>query len=128
MTDPIADMLTRIRNASAVKKTEVVIPFSKIKFAIAELLVVEGYVGKVKKTDDNYGQIIIKLKYIDDESAIKNIKRISKAGRRVYVSKDKLPRVLRDLGISIISTSKGIMTNKQARKQGIGGEVLCEVY
>ena len=128
MTDPIADMLTRIRNASAVKKAEVVIPFSKIKLAIAEILAKEGYVGKVKKIDDHYGQIVITLKYEKGNAVITSIKRVSKSGRRVYTGKDKLPRVLNNLGIAILSTSKGIMTNKQAGKDSIGGEVICEVY
>ena len=128
MTDPIADMLTRIRNASAVKKAEVVIPFSKIKLAIAEILAKEVYVGKVKKIDDHYGQIVITLKYEKGNAVITSIKRVSKSGRRVYTGKDKLPRVLNNLGIAILSTSKGIMTNKQAGKDSIGGEVICEVY
>lgn len=127
-TDPIADMLTRIRNASAVKKPEVVIPFSKIKFAIAQILTEEGYVKKAEKKDDNFGQIIIKLKYENDRAAIKDIKRISKTGRRVYVGKDRLPNVLNNLGIAIVSTSKGLMTNKKAQKEGLGGEVICEIY
>lgn len=121
-------MLTRIRNASAVKKAEVVIPFSKIKYAIARILAEEGYVEKVKKAEDNFGQIIIELKYHDHQSAIKSLKRISKAGRRVYVSKDELPEVLNGLGIAILSTSQGVMTNKNANKKKIGGEVLCEIY
>jgi len=128
MTDPIADMLTRIKNASAVKKAEVAIPFSKIKYSIAQILEKEGYVREIKKIDENYGQIIIVLKYENNESAIKSMKRISKAGRRVYVGKDKIPNVLNDLGIAILSTSKGLMTNKEARKKEVGGEVLCEIY
>ncbi len=128
MTDPISDMLTRIRNASAVNKAEVVIPFSKIKLAIAQILVKEGYIEKVEKIDDNYGQIVITLKYSKDKSVINKIQRISKPGKRVYVGKDKLPKVLNNLGIAILSTSKGIITNKQALSEGIGGEVICEVY
>lgn len=127
-TDPIADMLTRIRNASAVKKPEVVIPFSKIKFAIAQILEQEGYVKKVDKKDDNFGEIVVQLKYENKQPVIRSIKRVSKTGRRIYVGKDKLPRVLNNLGIAIVSTSKGIMTNKKAQKEGIGGEVICEVY
>jgi len=127
-TDPIADMLTRIRNASAVNKPEVVIPFSKIKFAIAQILEQEGYIQKVEKNDDNFGEIVIELKYENKQPAIRSIERVSKTGRRIYVGKDKLPKVLNELGIAIVSTSKGIMTNKKAQQEGIGGEVICEVY
>ena len=129
MTDPISDMLTRIRNAQAVKKPEVVLPLSKIKFNMAKILEKEGYIGEIKKEKANYGQIRIILKYDEEgQSVIKNLKRISKPGMRIFVSKDKLPRVLSGLGIAIISTSQGLMTNKEARKRGMGGEVLCEIY
>jgi len=129
MTDPIADMLTRIRNAIAVRKQEVVIPFSKIKFEIAQILKKEGYIEKLEKKQDNFTQIRIGLKYSKDNGlVIQSLKRISKPGRRVYTGKDELPRVLNDLGIAIISTSQGLMTNREAKKRGIGGEVLCEIY
>jgi small subunit ribosomal protein S8 len=128
MTDPIADMLTRIRNALAVKKAEVVLPYSKIKLAIAEILKQSGYVADYEKTDDNYGEIKISLKYQDGKPAINILKRISKPGRRVYASKDELPVVLNNLGIAIMSTSQGIMTNVEAKKRKVGGEVLCEIY
>ncbi|HUT22368.1 MAG TPA: 30S ribosomal protein S8 [Candidatus Bipolaricaulota bacterium] len=128
MTDPIADMLTRIRNASAVKKLEVVIPFSKIKQSIADILVEEGFIEEVKKKEEIFPELILKLKYNNNKSVIRHIQRISKSGRRVYAGKDKLPIVLNNLGIAILSTSKGIMTNRKAKKSGVGGEVICEIY
>ncbi len=134
MTDPIADMLTRIRNAIAVRKAEVVLPFSKVKMNIAEILKTTGYVADVKKIDKaetatSFDQIKIVLKYSPSkESAITMLKRISKPGLRVYVGKDELPVVLNSLGIAIISTSQGLMTNKDARKKSLGGEVICEIY
>jgi small subunit ribosomal protein S8 len=128
LTDPIADMLTRIRNAQMAKKKEVEIPASKIKFAIAKILESEKFIEGVEMSEDNYGKIIIKLKYKQGSPAIKSIQRVSKPGRRVYVGNDKLPRVLNDFGVAIISTSRGVMTNKDARKERLGGEVLCEVY
>lgn len=120
--DPIADMLTRIRNALRVKKSEVIIPFSKIKFSIAKILEEKNFVEKVEISN---GQISVKLKYKENKPAITSLKRISKPGCRVYVTKDKLPKVLGNLGIAIISTSQGVMTDKEARKRGLGGEVLC---
>lgn len=134
MTDPIADMLTRIRNALAVRKPEVILPFSKIKLAIAEILEKEGFVKKVEKIgggskDNKFDQIKIILKYLGPKQpAITSLKRVSKPGRRVYATKDELPIVLNGLGIAIISTSQGLMTNKQAKKAGLGGEVICEIY
>ena len=134
MTDPIADMLTRIRNALAVRKTEVVLPYSKLKFNVAEILRTEGFVRKVEKiakgtADNRIDQLRIVLKYLGPkEPAIAAIKRISKPGQRVYVTKDNIPVVLNNLGIAIISTSGGLLTNRQARKRGVGGEVICEVY
>jgi len=130
ITDPIADMLTRIRNAQAVKKNEVLIPFSKLKFEIAKILKHEDYIEDLAKEEETkFPQIKIILKY--DESsqpAIKHIQRISKPGTRIYVNKNQLPKVLSNLGIAIISTSQGLMTNKQAKRQGLGGEVLCEIW
>ncbi|MFA5021629.1 MAG: 30S ribosomal protein S8 [Patescibacteria group bacterium] len=131
MTDPIADMLTRIRNALAVRKPEVVLPFSKIKIAIAEILKQNGYIKQVEKIEGvggKFNEIRIVLKYNSKEPAIENLKRISKPGRRVYVPKDKLPIVLNNLGIAIISTPQGLMTNKEAKKKNLGGEVICEIY
>ena len=126
--DPISDMLTRIRNAAAVKKTEVKLPYSNIKFAIGKVLAAEGYVAGVDKTDEGHGMIRIVLKYEAGSSHIKQIRRISSPGHRVYAGYADLPRVLSDHGIAIVSTSQGIMTNKEARKRRLGGEVLCNVY
>lgn len=129
MTDPIADMLTRIRNASAVGKTEVILPYSKLKFEIAKLLEKEGYIKSAEKTKNKFNEIIVKLRYHrNKKSYISYIKRISKPGRRVYAGKDDLPIVLNNIGIAIISTSKGLMTNKEAKNKKLGGEVICEIY
>ncbi|MBU2229266.1 30S ribosomal protein S8 [Patescibacteria group bacterium] len=128
-TDPIADMLTRIRNTVPLKKEKVIIPFSKIKFEIAKILEKEGYVKKVEKSESNFATIDIELKYTSDkESVIQNLKRISKPGRRVYVEYHKIPRVLNGLGMAIISTSAGLMSDKEAKSRKIGGEVICEIY
>ena len=117
MIDPIADMLTRIRNAYLVRKAEVLVPHSKIKFSIAELLEKEHYINRAEVIDNSGNkEIRIILKYNNKESAIRNIKRVSKIGRRIYVGKDRLPRVLNNLGVAIVSTSKGIMTNKEPEK------------
>ena len=134
MTDPIADMLTRIRNAQTVDKTEVVVPFSKMKLEIATILKQEGFIKSVATREagsdgNRFDEIVIGLKYPSTkEPAITALKRISKPGERVYATKEQLPRVLNNLGIAIISTSHGLMTNKQARKSGLGGEVICEIY
>jgi len=128
-TDPIADMLTRIRNASTVRKQEVLVSFSKLKFAIAKILEKEKYVEKVEALGDGLDkEIKITLKYKDKKSVIALIQRVSRVGQRIYVTKDELPRVLNGYGIAIVSTSKGIMTNKEAKKLGVGGEVICEIY
>lgn len=130
MTDPIADMLTRIRNANSVYHTKVEIPASKIKRAVAEILKDEGFVKDFDVVeDDKQGVIRVSLKYGPNrEKVITGLKRISKPGLRVYANKEQLPRVLGGLGIAIISTSKGIMTDKKARKEGLGGEVLAYVW
>jgi len=128
MTDPIADMLTRIRNAYMVRKQEVLVPHSKIKFEIAKILIKEKYIQKVEITADKFKNIKVSLLYNNKKSVISNIQRISKVGRRVYVGKDELPRVLNGLGVAILSTSQGLMTNKEARKAGVGGEIICELY
>ena len=137
MSDPIADMLTRIRNASAVGKEAIVLPMSKIKYNLAKILERDGWVGKVEKIKTKgkknnsfmFDELKIVLRYNSNgRSKISSLKKISKPGRRVYVGKDKLPKVLNNLGISIISTPQGLMTNKEAGKLGIGGEVICEIY
>ena len=131
MSDPIADMLTRIRNANTAKHDTVDIPASKMKLAIAEILLNEGYIKKYDVIEDgNFKTIHIELKYGQDknEKIITGLKRISKPGLRVYAGKDELPRVLGGLGIAIISTNKGILTDKEARKQHVGGEVLAFIW
>ncbi len=131
MTDPIADMLTRIRNANTAKHDTVDVPASKIKLAIAEILLKEGYIKSYDVVEDGtFKTIKITLKYGADKSEkiITGLKRISKPGLRVYAGKDELPRVLGGLGIAIISTNKGIVTDKEARKLQVGGEVLAFVW
>lgn len=133
MTDPIADMLTRIRNAMAVRKADVVLPYSKVKHSIADILQRTGYVKSVSKIDKGsngkpFDELKIGLKYNGKEPAISKLKRISKPGRRIYASKDDLPIVLNNIGIAIISTPQGMMTNKEARNKNVGGEVICEIY
>ena len=131
MTDPIADMLTRIRNANTSKHDTVDVPASKMKLAIADILVKEGYVAKYDLVEDGAAKNIrITLKYGKDknEKIISGLKRISKPGLRVYASKDELPRVLGGLGTAIISTNKGVLTDKEARKQNVGGEVLAFIW
>ena len=131
MSDPIADMLTRIRNANTAKHDTVDIPSSKLKLAIAGILLDEGYIEKYDIVDDgNFKTIRITLKYGADknEKVITGIKRISKPGLRVYAGKDEIPSVLGGLGIAILSTNKGIITDKEARKQQVGGEVLAFVW
>lgn len=130
ITDVIADMLTRIRNAGTAKHETVDVPASRVKSAIADILVNEGYVKSVQKIDDDkQGVLRITLKYTSNKKmVISGIKRISKPGLKVYANKEELPKVLGGLGIAIISTSKGIMTDKEARKLGIGGEVMAYVW
>ncbi|MEA4822896.1 MAG: 30S ribosomal protein S8 [Clostridiaceae bacterium] len=130
ITDPIADMLTRIRNASSAKHESVDIPASNMKKAIAEILLEEGYIKSFQKVeDDGQGIIRVTLKYLPDGNrAIAGLRRVSKPGLRVYASAEELPEVLRGLGIAVISTSKGVMTDKRARANGVGGEVLAFVW
>ncbi len=129
VTDPIADMITRIRNANRVKKEKLEIPSSKIKLEIARILKEEGYIlDYYYKEDNKQGVIIVLLKYSGKQRTITNLKRISKPGLRVYVNKSDIPDVLGGLGISILSTSNGIMTGKEAKKRHFGGEVLCYIW
>jgi small subunit ribosomal protein S8 len=131
MSDPIADMLTRIRNANTAKHDTVDIPASKMKTAIAEILFAEGYIKKFEIVDDgNFKTIRVTLKYGKDknEKIITGLKRISKPGLRVYANKEELPKVLGGLGIAIISTNQGIVTDKKARQLNVGGEVLAFVW
>jgi small subunit ribosomal protein S8 len=129
ITDPIADMLTRIRNAGSAKHPTVDVPASKMKKAIAEILLEEGYIKNFQLVADaTQGVIKITLKYNGTERAIAGLRRVSKPGLRVYAGADELPKVLRGLGIAIISTSRGIMTDKKARALNVGGEVLAFVW
>ena len=130
ITDPVADMLTRIRTAGSARHETVDVPNSKMKKAIAEILLEEGYIKSFQLIDDGtQGVIRITLKYLPGkEKAIQGLRRVSKPGLRVYAGADELPQVLRGLGIAIISTSKGIMTDKKARAQHVGGEVLAFVW
>jgi len=129
ITDPIADMLTRIRNASAAKHSTVDIPASNMKKAIAEILLQEGYIKNFQLINDGVqGLIKVTLKYNGTQKAITGLRRVSKPGLRVYAGADELPYVLRGLGVAIISTSKGIMTDKKARTANVGGEVLAFVW
>ncbi len=130
MTDPIADMLTRIRNGNDAKHSSVDIPASNIKKDLAEILVEEGFINGFDVLDDGkQGVIRVDLKYgPNKEKVMSGIRRISKPGLRVYVKADEIPKVLGGLGIAVVSTSKGIMTDKKARKENIGGEVICYVW
>ena len=130
MTDPIADMLTRIRNAITARKAKVIMPSSKMKTRIAEVLKEEGFVGAVSsETDNKQGLLSIELRYDNNNhNAIQGIRRVSRPGQRTYARHTGLPKVRSGLGIAILTTSKGVMTEREARKQGLGGELLCEVW
>lgn len=130
MTDPIADMLTRIRNALAVNKETVEIPSSNIKKAIADIMLKEGYVESVKLVEDGYnGKLVLTLKYAGkNKSVINALQRVSRPGLRVYADVENMPKVMDGLGIAIISTNKGVMTDKQAKAANVGGEVLCYIW
>ena len=137
MTDPIADMLTRIRNSLAARKHEVIFPMSKIKYEIAKIFKQEGWIYDVEVIESKgrknkaavFDELKIILKYKKSgRPTIASLKRVSKPGLRIYVNKDNLPRVLNNLGAAIISTPQGLMTNKEARKKGLGGEIICEIY
>ena len=131
MTDPLADMLTRIRNAGMVKFETVEMPLSKVKTGVAAILKKEGFINdyQVLESDTPQGVLRIEMKYDqNNERIITNLKRVSKPGRRIYVKHDHIPKVMSGLGIAIISTSKGIFTDKEARAMKIGGELLCEVW
>lgn len=129
VTDPISDFLVRIRNAAKAKKLRVEIPASKMKVGLAEILKKENYIHDYTIVEDNKQNVIkIQLKYSDGSSAISGLKRISKPGLRVYKDSEELPRVLNGLGTAVISTSKGLMTDKEARIQSVGGEVICYIW
>lgn len=129
ITDPISDFLTRLRNAQAAGHETVTLPSSKIKFALAKILEQEGYLASAEVIPQGPKAVLrVGLKYKGKQSAIRSIKRASTPGRRMYRAYDTLPRVLLDMGIAIVSTSAGLMTNKQARKRHLGGEIICEVF
>lgn len=130
MTDPIADMLTRVRNALAANKDTVEVPSSNIKKAIADILVSEGYVSAVKLAEDGYnGKLVLTLKYVGKKKPVINgLKRVSRPGLRVYADVENMPKVMDGLGIAVLSTNKGILTDKQAKAQNVGGEVLCYIW
>jgi len=129
VNDPIADMLIQIKNAGLAKRSAIDLPFSRMKFEVAKILVKEGFINTAEKTGiAPRTRLSITLKYLDDKSVMTDVKRISKPGLRWYVDKKNLPRVLGGMGIAIISTSRGIMTDREARKMGVGGEVLCHIW
>ena len=128
-TDPIADFLTAIRNAANARKTDVTVPSSKLKIAIAEILKREGYIGDFEVQEDNkQNRLKISLRYHERERVFQVLERVSKPGRRVYVGKTDVERVLGGLGVSVLSTPRGVLTDRDARRQGVGGELLLRVY
>lgn len=129
MTDPIADFIIRIKNAHMARKTVVEAPFSKVKKSIADILVDEGYISSVEVHEDTpFSKLVVTLKYIGKQPAINDVKRLSKPGRRVYSPSDAVPKALGGYGITIVSTSKGVMTDTAARKANVGGELLCQIW
>lgn len=128
MTDPIADMLTRVRNAQSAAKVDVTMPSSKLKNAIAKVLLDEGYISGFSSDGASKPTLTIALKYHDGRPVIDEIKRVSRPGLRIYKNKNELPKILNGLGVAIVSTSAGVMTDREARASGRGGEILCTVY
>lgn len=128
-TDPISDFLTRLRNAQHARHESLELPSSRMKLTLAKVLKAEGFIGNISERAEGPKKFLsVELKYAGKEPVIRNIKRISKPGLRVYRKASELPRVLSDLGVAIVSTSAGIMTNKEARRRKLGGEVICEIY
>ena len=127
MSDPIADMLTRVRNAQAASKADVTMPSSKLKLAIAKVLLDEGYIAGFAADDAAKPTLTVSLKYYQGRPVIEELKRVSRPGLRIYKNKDELPKILNGLGIAIVSTSAGVMTDRQAREAGRGGEIICTV-
>lgn len=127
MQDPIADMLTRIRNGQAANKVAINMPSSKLKVAIANVLAAEGYIESVKVLEGAKPELEITLKYFQGKPVVESIQRVSRPGLRIYKRKDELPKVMGGLGIAVISTSKGVMTDRAARQAGLGGEIICYV-
>ena len=128
MTDPIADMFTRLRNGAMARKKEVVVPFSKLKLGIAQILARHGYLAGVEEKKDIHPYILLMLKYNGIDSAIGSIKRVSTPGHRCYVKAGEIKRVLNGYGLAILSTPRGLMTDSEARKAKVGGELICEIY
>lgn len=128
MTDPISDMLARIRNAALARKAAVLVPYSRTKAKLAEILVREGYLTSVEEEASPYRQLKLHLAYRGSQPIVRSLRRVSTPGRRAYVTHTDLPRVLSGLGVAIVSTSRGLMTNREAKEQRVGGEVICEVY
>jgi len=129
MTDPIADMLTRIRNGQSAKKIQVTLPTSRLKVELAKLLESEGYISAFhEEGEGSKRNLSLELKYFHGKPVIEKITRVSRPGLRIYMSKDEIPSILGGLGVAIVSTSKGLMTDKVARQNGLGGEVLCSIY
>ena len=127
MSDPIADMLTRIRNAQRVEKTEVVMPSSKVKVALADVLKDEGYMGYTVSEGGGKAELTVGLKYYAGRPVIERLERVSRPGLRIYKASDAIPHVMNGLGVAIVSTSRGMMTDRKARSTGVGGEVICYV-
>lgn len=129
-TDPIADMLTRLRNASLVRKAEVRMPHSRVKEALAKVLSREGYIGEVSRDEkEGMPELVVRLRYDEQQKpAIRGITRVSKPGQRIYVPKKKIPRIQQGLGTAVLSTPQGLLTDREARKQGVGGEILCTIW
>ena len=127
MQDPIADMLTRIRNGQAANKVAVSMPSSKLKVAIANVLAAEGYIESVKVLEGAKPELEITLKYFQGKPVVESIQRVSRPGLRIYKRKDELPKVMGGLGVAVVSTSKGVMTDRAARQAGLGGEIICYV-
>ncbi|MDP2933895.1 MAG: 30S ribosomal protein S8 [bacterium] len=129
MTDPIADMLTQIRNAFAVGKAGVILPYSKFKHQLGEILAREGFIEEVSvATRGSEKTLSFKLKYLNSKPVLTNVVRVSKPGQRIYSGSTELPRTQSGFGVTIVSTSKGLLTDKQARKQNLGGEVICQIW
>jgi len=129
MTDPISDMLTRVRNAQRASKEQVVIPYSKSKERILKVFADEGFVGEVRTEGEGaHKQLVVKLKYFEGRPVIESVERISRPGLRIYRGKDELPRINSGLGVAVISTPQGVMSDRAARAVGQGGEVLCKIY
>ena len=127
MQDPIADMLTRIRNGQAANKVAINMPSSKLKVAIANVLAAEGYIESVKVLEGTKPELEITLKYFQGKPVVESIQRVSRPGLRIYKRKDELPKVMGGLGVAVVSTSKGVMTDRAARQAGLGGEIICYV-